>query len=710
MVLLALQSLFFNGLAMFWREAISCARCWLSVLLFLVSHGAAAQAQVLSESELAAKVVPPFVLGERLSDDSVWSIRNSGGLEAGYIFETGPLAPLPGFSGAPIHVLVTLDLNGRFVAAELLEHNEPVFVSGLGSAPFHEFMRQYRGHSVFDTITVGVPYGANDRESSALVYLDGVTKATASVRIAHETILAASVDVARRFLQGLASGPAPTPLQSMDEILDWQALVDTGLATRRLILNREVQEAFEGTLWDDDDPEAASEPDGVYLDLWIVDVGPRAIAAAVLDADTLSARDRLMEIADHDEPILLLANGRHGLVSEDFVRNTAPDLVFARQDGFPVALRDADLDIETADGVPYFEHRLMLRTDRRLGFDPARPWELQIRALREHGVFRPEVGQHDFISVQSTPEHFFSRPQVQLPRPVWVESLLARLADLMLLGVFLALLILILARAMTRFAVQPGFRGTRLTILAFVAVFIGWWGQGQLSIVTVTGVLRSVIDGGSFAFLLYDPFSLVIWGAVLASLAVWGRGFFCGWLCPYGALQEISHAIGRAISLPEVKISDRWDRRLRPIKYVVLAVLLGAAIVAPDLYDTLAEVEPFKTAITTGFDREWGYVIYAAFWLVLGLIVFKSFCRYVCPLGAFLAVGGLLRRWDWIPRRTDCGTPCQLCKVRCGYNAIRKDGRIQYDECFQCLDCVAIHEDEARCVPLILAARREARS
>ena len=75
-------------------------------------------------------------------------------------------------------------------------------------------------------------------------------------------------------------------------------------------------------------------------------------------------------------------------------------------------------------------------------------------------------------------------------------------------------------------------------------------------------------------------------------------------------------------------------------------------------------------------------------------------------MACLLALGGLARRFDWIPRRTDCGSPCQLCKVRCNYNAIEKSGAIRYDECFQCLDCVTIHEDQATCVPLVLAAKR----
>ena len=74
-----------------------------------------------------------------------------------------------------------------------------------------------------------------------------------------------------------------------------------------------------------------------------------------------------------------------------------------------------------------------------------------------------------------------------------------------------------------------------------------------------------------------------------------------------------------------------------------------------------------------------------------------------------MAIGGLLRSRDWIKRRSECGSPCQLCKVKCSYAAIRQSGKVNYSECFGCLDCVAIHADESRCVPLIVAGRRNAK-
>ncbi|UUZ56236.1 4Fe-4S binding protein [Massilia sp. H-1] len=120
----------------------------------------------------------------------------------------------------------------------------------------------------------------------------------------------------------------------------------------------------------------------------------------------------------------------------------------------------------------------------------------------------------------------------------------------------------------------------------------------------------------------------------------------------------------------------------------------------------LVELEPFKTAITLNFDRTWPFVAYAVGLLVLSMFSFKFFCRYLCPFGAALALFGRFRLLDWIARRGECGTPCQTCRHRCDYHAIAPTGRVSYDECFQCLDCVVIYESAEKCAPLILAAKQ----
>ncbi len=676
-------------------------------LFAAIFPGGPLAAEPLSREELASYVFPPFSLGEKVNDQNVWTLLNSGGAEAGFVFETEPMAPLPGFSGAPINLFVMLDLEGRFLDVKLISHNEPIFVSGLGEAPFRQFFEQYPGLSISQSLVVGTPYGAAD-SGSALVYLDGVTKATASVRIAHESLLAATREVARAKMQGVATGPPAHPDPDYAEDLTWADLVDQGLATRKLVTNAEIDTAFAGTLWASDDPLAKAEPEAPYLDLWVVDLGPPSIARAALSEGTYAELQRFMQISDTDEPILVIDAGRHGLVSEEFIRNTSPDWLSAEQDGLPIALRDADLFVTLTEDAPEGT-AMILRTDRRLGFDPTRDWTLNVQAIRKHGSFQPEIGSVVLSAQHSTDERFYIRPGAVEQSAPWRDALRNRQADIILGAGLLVAILALVGPLMHRIAGKVLLTPVRLTVLAIVTGFIGWWGQGQLSIVTVLGVIRTAWEGASFAFLLYDPFSLMIWAVAILGFVLWGRGLFCGWLCPFGALQEFASHLGRLLCIPQWEPSGRVDSTLKWVKYVVLAGLVATVFIAPQHVDTAAEIEPFKTAITVFFVREWYYVLYAAFWLVLSMVLFKGFCRYVCPLGAVMAIGGLIRGRDWIERREGCGSPCQLCRVRCRYGAIEKTGKIDYSECFQCLDCVQIYDDPQQCVPLILDGRRETR-
>ena len=683
---------------------------FISICQFLIAwtlSATAAYAEPLDRETIANLVVPPYALGDPINENGVWSLLNSGGAEAGYVFETEPMSPLPGFSGTPINLLVMLDLNGAFIDVQLIAHNEPIFVSGLGEAVFHKFFEQYPGLSINSSIVVGTPYGSGS-ENSTLVYLDGVTKATASVRIAHESILAATLKVAREKMQGVRTQAPAYPKKDYNETLTWQDLVEQGIVARKLVLNSEVQELFKGTVWADDDAEALSYPDEPYLDLWVIDVGPDSIAKAVFEQDTLDELNQFKSISLHDEPILFIETARHGLVGDEFVRNTSPSLIGMSQGGFPVALRDADLYITLKPDVPD-GRALILRTDRRLGFDPASEWTVTATATREHGMFQPEVGYADIEFSHLTADRFFQRPRPQVALKPWQEAILNRQNDLIIVSIFLVALTLTLLLAQNQIASWRYFKPFRLLVLGFVVGFIGWWGQGQLSIVTVMATINTAMMGSSFSYLLYDPFSLVIWAFAIFGFVLWGRGYFCGWLCPFGAMQEILAELAGWLGLKQFQLNDALEAALKNLKYVLLLGLIVVTIFIPNEIDTAAEVEPFKTAITVFFIREWYYVLYAVLCLGLGMFVYKGFCRYVCPLGAAMAIGGFFRQRSWVKRRDDCGTPCQLCKVKCKYNSIKKSGEIQYSECFQCLDCVTIHNSPTQCVPLILQARREVR-
>jgi NosR/NirI family nitrous oxide reductase transcriptional regulator len=144
------------------------------------------------------------------------------------------------------------------------------------------------------------------------------------------------------------------------------------------------------------------------------------------------------------------------------------------------------------------------------------------------------------------------------------------------------------------------------------------------------------------------------------------------------------------------------------LKYVSLAVLALAALHGLQTMAIAAEIEPFKTVISLRMDRAWPFVVYALVLLAAGLLVERAFCRFLCPLGAVMAIGGRLRLRRFMPlkRRPECGSPCQLCAKRCPIQAIEPSGAINMDECFYCLDCQVIHSDANVCPPLVSEARR----
>src|SRR5262249_37334452 len=156
-------------------------------------------------------------------------------------------------------------------------------------------------------------------------------------------------------------------------------------------------------------------------------------------------------------------------------------------------------------------------------------------------------------------------------------------------------------------------------------------------IVNVANYLLAPLRNFDLGFYLAEPLIVIIAAYTAVSLLLLGRGVFCGWLCPFGALQELLGQISRALRLPQWSPSEGLQRRLWLVKYVAAAAVLGLAFINTDMATTASEIEPFKTAITAHFTRAWPFVLYAAALLGVGLFTERAYCRFLCPLGGTLA-------------------------------------------------------------------------
>jgi NosR/NirI family nitrous oxide reductase transcriptional regulator len=241
----------------------------------------------------------------------------------------------------------------------------------------------------------------------------------------------------------------------------------------------------------------------------------------------------------------------------------------------------------------------------------------------------------------------------------------------------------------------------RRAYLAFVLVWLGWYANAQLSVVNVVTFTNSLVTGFHWEYFLAAPLIFILWSASAAALLFWGRGPFCGWLCPFGALQELTNGVAKWLKVPQITVPWGLHERLWPIKYIIFLGLFGLSLYSVDLAERFAEVEPFKTAIILKFARGWPFVLYAVGLLVVGLFIERFFCRYLCPLGAALAIPGRIRTFEWLRRWQECGSPCQRCAKECPVQSIHPEGHINVNECIYCMHCQELYYDDQRCPHMI---------
>ncbi len=295
--------------------------------------------------------------------------------------------------------------------------------------------------------------------------------------------------------------------------------------------------------------------------------------------------------------------------------------------------------------------------------------------------------------------------------PLWMEVWRDRKVSIALLLVGLGVLSLILVfqdwlarRPQLLWYVRRGF-------LLFTLFFIGWYALAQLSVMQVLTFLHAAMRNFQWENFLIDPMLFILWGFVALTLLLWGRGVYCGWLCPYGALQELGNQLAQRLGVKQLEFSDVVHERLSAVKYLVLIMLFGVSLQSLVEAARYAEIEPFKTTIVLHFLREWPFVLYSGALLVVAAFNRKFFCKYLCPLGAALAIPGRFRVFDWwLRRRKECGRPCQTCASECEVRAIRQTGEINANECHYCLDCQVTYYNERKCMPLIERMKRRERA
>jgi NosR/NirI family transcriptional regulator, nitrous oxide reductase regulator len=186
----------------------------------------------------------------------------------------------------------------------------------------------------------------------------------------------------------------------------------------------------------------------------------------------------------------------------------------------------------------------------------------------------------------------------------------------------------------------------------------------------------------------------------LVTTILWGR-IYCGRVCAFGSMTQLLDKVVPArlrFELPRA-----IDRRASYIKYGVLGATVLYFVVTKDI-SIYRYVEPFWMF---SLEASTGLWIGLAVLLVATVFVRNLYCRFLCPVGAFLGLLSNLTVFR-IKRWSECKT-CKICEKTCEWGAIRGP-KIVASECVRCDDCERLYMDQSKCPHWLIILKKKAKA
>ena len=693
------------------------------LLLLLAISPALAQnkpvlAQFIDKVPAASLVEGADGYGPIQKDAPVAPVLKNGG-QIGWAFITSDFVGTTGYSGKPIHVMVAVDQDARIIGVKLVKHSEPIVLIGIPEARIAALTEGYVG---FDLAAA-----TNDSDHD----LNIISGATVTIMVIDDSILRSGIKVARSLGLGGLSAPetsnAPQFEIKTDATApeDWFTLVGDGTLRRMSLDVGQVNDTFAAM----DDPRALKRPiedpaEETFIDMYVALVSVPAIGKATLGERGYNNLKAWLK--DGEEAILVTARGQYSFKGSGYVRGGLFDRIQLIQGDMSVRFRDRNHrrvgDI-MAEGAPALTEMDLFKIPAGSGFEPTKPWRLELLVHRDIGAierlyttfdigWQPPANYLTKITppaseADASKNADFANDEQAAKTALWHRIWRDKAVEIVVLSIMLVVLTaaFFFQGLLTRSAKFTFW--FRICFLTVTLVFLGWYANAQLSVVNLMALTNSLVTGFTWEAFLLDPLTFILWFSVAASLIFWGRGAYCGWLCPFGALQELTNRIAKFFHVPQWTVPWGLHERLWALKYIIFLGLFGTMLASLDQAEKLAEVEPFKTAIILKFDRAWPFVLYVLVLLGAGLFVERFYCRYLCPLGAALAIPARIRMFDWLKRYKECGSPCQNCAHECMVQAIHPTGEINPNECHNCLHCQVLYQSKTICPVVIKKLKRQ---
>lgn len=658
---------------------------WTLILVGLGALGASSPSQAQLpfgeqnyEYELS-DVLPGATSFERV--DSHWRGYPSDALNpdelVGYVFLTDDLVDIPGYSGETMNTLVGMTVEGTIASVKIVHHSEPIVLIGLPEQTIHDFTAQYSGQSITDRILI------SDEPKEGYMTVDGISGATVTAVAENATILEAGRLVARA--EGIVSAAA---VRTSRPSARFQPLSWNQLEARGAIGSIVVRPGEQGL------PGEAKSVDVRFAVLDPPSVGRNLLGERYFDI----TNERLA--ASGGSALYIGGLGELSFKGPGFARGGIFDRFVLEQDGNLFVFKDLDYLAFPAlpvEGAPNFREGGIFFVDE--GFDPTQPFSFGLTVPYRIADKR---SYSTFLADYALPVAFIESEQ-----PFWLSRWQAAWGAVLFTG---ALLLVLLLAFIFKERMTPHRKLLHRSTALLAALVLGLLFKAQPSttqILTFFGSLRR-LEFPKEIF-LSEPLIFMLWIVIAVTLVIWGRGFFCGWVCPYGALLESLIAVWHKVAPERLrKRIDAWrpPPYLRYGKIAAFAVILLVSFASLPLAEAMDEIEPFKTFVLH-LARPSAFVIYFGLITLVSTISYRFFCRFMCPLGGALAIPSTKKPLLPLYRYNMC-TTCKICAKGCEPQAISfETGAINYQECLQCWDCQATGKKEDVCPELIVAKKEK---
>ncbi|MFZ1468167.1 MAG: 4Fe-4S binding protein [Paracoccaceae bacterium] len=635
--------------------------------------------------EAAALFAHPGPVQLRRDDTGVpgWTVV-SGGNTLGYIGSTWEIAGSVGYSGRPLDVLVAVTPDARISGALLVQHDEPVLTLGISDADIAAYVSGFAGYDLSAAGAATAPKGLPDI----------ISRATVSTGVIRDGILrtARTLAIGRGLLAGgggidrLSYAPAT-----------WDQLIAAGAIAETRVSMTQAAAALAGA-------KVPLQPgDADFLHLWVGIIDTPSIGQNLLGQQDFTRA--VGNLGAGGSALMVMSSGLQSHRGTDWKKSGNFDRITVIQGDTRWQPTDADYQMQkklAPPDAPKMKEISLFALPTNI--DATRPFTVEITAARP-----TQTGQAEMtIALPYTLPSAYVLPPPPEAEPLWISAWKSKQPQIAIVALMLATLTLILF-AQEWITRRPRlWRISRLSFLATTFFVLGMGLNGQLSVVQVVAFLHSLLTGFRWETFLIEPVIFILWGFTALGMLFWGRGVFCGWLCPFGALQELTNAAAQRLGVKQIAVPQALHERLWVIKYSLFMGIVALSFYSMHEALLMAEVEPFKTAISLRFMRAWPFVLFVLVLLTAGLFIERFYCRYLCPLGAGLAIPAKLKIFDWLKRRPQCGRECRLCETKCTVGAIDAIGRINANECVLCLRCQVIMNDPTACPVLKRRTRTEA--